>query len=182
MSIIVSDEGSGPKELPPAGLTPCVCAYVEDVGDEETPWGKTQRKVVIGFELEPRMADGRRFLLSKTYTASLNEKATLRGNLELWRGRPFTDSELKGFDLATLKGVNGTATVMHGVTKAGKQRAYIASLAPKLKMAETMLVELEKVPEWIAERRAENAAKVKTTQAGSDPAHDPPHEFDEVPF
>lgn len=69
---------------------------------------KDQHKILIMWELptefietengtEPRV-------LSKQYTCSLGENATLRKDLEAWRGRKFTEDELKGFDLRNVIG------------------------------------------------------------------------------
>jgi hypothetical protein len=43
--------------------------------------------------------------VGKWYTASIGEKANLRKDLVNWRGREFTDDELKGFDVKKLLGV-----------------------------------------------------------------------------
>jgi len=37
--------------------------------------------------------------ITARFTASLSNKATLTGFLNRWRGKKFTDDELKGFDL-----------------------------------------------------------------------------------
>ena len=42
--------------------------------------------------------------ISYIVPCSLHEKSTLRHNLERWRGRAFTATELQGFDLAKLLG------------------------------------------------------------------------------
>ena len=44
-------------------------------------------------------------VLSKQYTCSLSDTASLRKDLDSWRGRRFTDEELKGFDLRNIVGV-----------------------------------------------------------------------------
>ena len=51
------------------------------------------------------MTDGRLFSASKKYTASLNENSALFKDLKSWRGRPFTDEDLAGFDLPKVLGV-----------------------------------------------------------------------------
>lgn len=175
MAIMVDAGSSGPRELHPAGLVNAVCAFVEDLGMEESTFqGKTsvKRKVVIGFETEERMNEGemagRRFLLSKRYTASLNEKATLRHDLASWRGRDFTPDELAGFDLESIRGVGATLNVVHYDGHDGSKRAKIANISPKYKSADKLIVELEAMPEWVLEAVAENRAaeaKRKAAQA-----------------
>jgi hypothetical protein len=54
---------------------------------------------------EIRMADDRPFSASKKYTASLNENASLFKDLKSWRGRPFSDADLAGFELPKVLGV-----------------------------------------------------------------------------
>src|SRR5262245_48984112 len=89
------------KELQPApeGLHQAVCVDVVDRGVQATPWGEKQQ-VELRWEIEEQNPDTEKpFLLSKRYTCSLSEKATLRAHLESWRGRKFTSEELQGFDL-----------------------------------------------------------------------------------
>ena len=72
------------------------------------------------------------FAVHKTYTLSLSEKSNLRGDLETWRGRPFTDAELQSFDVAKVIGVPCMVTVAH-VEKKGKVYANVTAVvaAPK---------------------------------------------------
>ena len=72
---------------------------------------KFQHKIIIGFELNQRIkTEGeykdRRFVVSKRYTLSLSEKSNLFKDLTSWRGKAFTDDELKGFDLDNIIGAN----------------------------------------------------------------------------
>ena len=65
-------------------------------------WEVTHKQEVDQGEVrweEIRMADGRPFSASKKYTASLNENASLFKDLKSWRGRPFSDADLAGFEL-----------------------------------------------------------------------------------
>lgn len=178
--IIVDDTGGADnKPLPTEGLVAAVCAYAADVGYEEnhfTP-GKMQRKVIIGFELNERISgtggemDGKRFLLSKFYTASLNEKANLYRDLGTWLGKKNVPSRL---DLRSLVGKNCTLNVAH-VDKAEKTYANIAGIAPPMQGVEPMQVELEAIPEWVMDRGRKNhgLATPTTENKGA---------FDEVPF
>ena len=59
------------------------------------------------------MPDGRPFVVSKTYTASLFEMAALRKDLQSWRGMSFTEEELKGFDITKLLGCTARIEVGH---------------------------------------------------------------------
>lgn len=103
-----SDKGGKEFEQPPEGPTTGRCVRIIDLGtQDETYQGKPkkQRKVMIGWELPSLlMDDGRPFLISKIYTMSLNERATLRGDLENWRGKDLTDEEAAAFDERVLLG------------------------------------------------------------------------------
>lgn len=127
MSLIAKQSESN-YEITPEGNHVAICYMVCDLGLQETEWQgqkKKQHKVRIAYELcnEP-MEDGRPFSVSKNYTMSLSEKAALRKDLEAWRGRKFTEQELKGFDLFTVLGHPCMVSVVHNESN-GKTYANI---------------------------------------------------------
>jgi hypothetical protein len=128
MSIIIK---GGPSFIPaPEGTHPAVCVDVVDLGEVEVTFqGKTQRKrkVDIVWQIDVNMASGKPFLVRRRYTASLHEKATLRRDLESWRGRAFTDKELEAFDLESLVSVGCLINVIHE-TGNGSTFANVASV------------------------------------------------------
>ena len=104
MSLTVSAKTSGGMEPIPGGTYLAVCNTLIDLGDQyNEQYGKTQRKVLIGWELpdETYEKDGetRCRQISSRYTASLDNRGKLKPDLESWRGRVFTQEELAGFDL-----------------------------------------------------------------------------------
>ena len=105
MPIMVSGK-SGTNFTPaPAGTHAAVCVDVVDLGILEVSFGgktKQQHKINLVWQIDEERDDGKPFTVRKRYTCSLHEKAALRKDLEAWRGRPFTDQELDGFDLETL--------------------------------------------------------------------------------
>ncbi len=116
----------------PAGVHQGVCVDIVDMGMLEVTWQgqiKQQHKIRVVWQIDEPMEDGRRFIVQKRYTLSLHEKANLRKELEAWRGRAFTDDELRGFDLEKLIGVNCFLNVVHA-HKDGKTYANVASLMP----------------------------------------------------
>lgn len=133
MATIVSG-GAGKTTKPaPAGTHRAVCIGVIDLGHHESNYGgklKLQPKVLIQFELvdEP-MDDGRPFALSRTFTASLNEKSALRPFLESWRGKAFTTDELRGFELKNVLGAPAFLSVIHSTKEDGRIFADIATAA-----------------------------------------------------
>lgn len=120
------------KEFTPApeGLHQAVCVDVVDLGLQDTPWGSKQ-KVDLRWQIDQQNEEtGKPFLVTKRYTLSLNEKATLRQHLEAWRGKKFTQEELGGFDLERLLGVNGQVQVVHNLADDGRVFANVQAVVP----------------------------------------------------
>ncbi len=84
---------------PPAGTHPALCYRVIDLGTQVTSFqGDTSLKhqILLGWELksdETIMEDGRPMTFHKRYTWSMHEKASLRRDLEAWRGAKFQDKD-----------------------------------------------------------------------------------------
>ncbi|MDH5244837.1 MAG: hypothetical protein OEW98_00185 [Betaproteobacteria bacterium] len=116
----------------PAGVQQAVCCDVVDLGLRETPYGE-KHKVDIRWQTAELMPSGQPYLVNKRYTLSLNEKATLRHDLEAWRGKAFTDAEIEGFDLERLIGVNALLNIVHGTGSKGGVFANVASIMPLAK-------------------------------------------------
>jgi hypothetical protein len=101
-----ANAGNSDFEQAPTGTELGICIKVIDLGTQEKEYeGKVshRRQVLITWELPNALMTegdntGKPFIVSKFYTASLNEKATLRHHLVSWRGREFTEQELAGFD------------------------------------------------------------------------------------
>lgn len=129
MAIIA--KASGGNFIPaPAGAHSAVCCDVVDMGMLEVSFGgktKTQHKIRIVWQIEEVMADNRPFIAQKRYTLSLHEKAALRKDLESWRGRAFSDTELEGFDVEVLLGKPCLLNVIQE-NKAGKTYSNVTSI------------------------------------------------------
>lgn len=72
------------------------------------------------------------FVVSKEYTLNLGDKSNLRKDLESWRGRPFTEEELKGFNIGKLIGAACLISVIHKTT-AGGVYARVSTISPVVK-------------------------------------------------
>jgi hypothetical protein len=99
----------------PAGTWAAVCVDVVDLGMLKVSFGgkdKTQHKIRIVWQIAEVRPDNKPFDVSKRYTLSLHEKAGLRKDLESWRGRPFSQQELEGFDVETVLNVPCLLNVM----------------------------------------------------------------------
>lgn len=94
------------KQVEPGSYS-AVLTKMIDLGTQEIVWqgaSKFAHKVKMVWELSELMPDGRPFITSRDFTVSLHEKSALRGFLNGWRGRDFTEEELKGFDPKVLIG------------------------------------------------------------------------------
>lgn len=142
----------------PEGVHQGVCVDVVDLGVIPGFGGKMQHKVMIVWQIDERRDDMTRFLLFKQYTLSLNEKATLRKDLEAWRGKAFTRSEEMGFDVEVLVGANAMLNVQHRPSKDGsKTYANVVSLMPlpKALQGKKLTVDAYERPEYLAKAAKE---------------------------
>src|SRR3990167_3937268 len=120
---------------PPAGTHIAICTRFIDLGTQESEWqGKAKKahKVILTWELcNEAMEDGRPFTISKRYTWSTHEKATLRHDLEGWRGKAFTDDDIYGakpFDIRNVLGKPCMLSLVHDA-KEGTTYANISSVS-----------------------------------------------------
>ncbi len=120
-------------EIAPAGNHLANCIKVIDLGTQpgSEKFPKPKRKVKISWELPEELVGetGKPFIINQKYTLSLHENAALCQHLESWRGRPFTDAEADGFDIANLLGVACMLNVVHA--KSGDNvYANVAAISP----------------------------------------------------
>ena len=179
MPFMVSGSDSKTFTPAPEGTHQAVCVDVIDKGWLPNPFkeGSQQHKVDLAWQIDELREDGKRFIVYKRYTASLNEKATLRHDLESWRGRPFTATELKAFDLETIIGANCLLNVVHkaGTKDPGKTYANIAAVMPLLKgMPKMIPSDYERVK---AEPTPEPEPEIETEFEPIEPLTD-----DQIPF
>lgn len=143
MGFTATDSGGGNFKRVPAGAYIGRCYSLIDLGTQLTTgqYGeKLQHKLRIGWELfgedeqgQPLTVevDGKEMpmTISKSYTVSLHEKASLRKDLAAWRGRDFTDEEAKAFDVSKLVGAYCMVNVTTSETN-GKTYSNVAGLTP----------------------------------------------------
>lgn len=136
MAIIAENKGTD-YVLIPAGNHIARCYAMIEIGTikEESGLyaGKEMHKVRITWETPHECHDFGKgmqpFSVSKEFTLSMNEKATLRKMLEGWRGKPFTEDEATKFDITKLLGVACMINVIHKTSGKGGQYADISSIA-----------------------------------------------------
>jgi len=155
MSELLIREDPSLYPTPDEGLHSAVCVDAISLGRLESPWGP-KHKVSLIFELETTDEEGRRFIVGKRFTKSLNEKASLRKFLEKWGGSKYTPDELqKGVDLENLIGLNATLFIVHNETE---ERTYanIESILPyKDKNGNVLLYDLLPSGEYIRVKERE---------------------------
>lgn len=146
MPIIAKDKGGTDFAPIPAGMHHGVCYAVVDLGTQKNhnPMYPPRRKVHFLFELPGERIDivkddeakNVARIIGCGYTLSLATKGNLRPMLQSWRGRPFTEQELIGFDLKAVLGANCLLNVIHEekVTPHGKRIfANISNINPLAK-------------------------------------------------
>lgn len=142
VSTLPKSEG-GNFEAAPAGTYVGRCYRFIDLGShEQTFQGENKglkRLVMVGFELPTELMAigdyaGKPFTVHKRYTWSTHEKATMRKDLESWRGRKFNDSDFGpgGFDVRNLLGVPCTLSIAHS-EKDGSTYSNITGIGPPMK-------------------------------------------------
>jgi hypothetical protein len=97
---------------------------------------KHLQKVMIQFEVHGEddngnalvTAKGEPMSISKNYTLSLAEKATLRADLQSWRGRDFRPDELRGFELKNVLGAWAMISVVQAMGNNGKEYTNIVNV------------------------------------------------------
>ena len=141
MGLIAKDSGGGNFTPVSPGMHLARCYRIVDMGTQTTDFaGQTKhlQKVMLQFEVHGEDEDGKPLVttkgepmsISKNFTLSLAEKATLRLDLQAWRGRPFTADELRGFELKAVLGVWAMITAAKALGKNGKEFTNIVSINP----------------------------------------------------
>jgi hypothetical protein len=117
------------------------CYGIIDLGTQKTSHlGETKylNEVMLQFELYDVGEAGRQLFMgncepisiSKSFTLSLAKKATLRTDIETWRGREFTPNELRGFQLKSVLGEWALISVVNAMNQAGQDCTGIAAIMP----------------------------------------------------
>lgn len=200
---------------PPAGTHVAVCYRFIDLGTQKSSFqGKDSEKpkVMISWELgDELMQDGRPFTVSKRYTWSMHQKAVLRKDLEMWRGKAFEDSDFEGpsaFNTKKLLGAACMLSIVHETRGTGPDTRVYGNIAGISKLTKGVTPPMLVNPKiylaldkdgWSPEVYASLSDKLKQTIAGTpqykelmkalsrpDDHDDPPPGFnsynDDIPF
>lgn len=130
--VTVKESEGGDFEVAPQGLHQAVCIDVIDLGLMQTAWGPKHR-VRIRWAIDAQNSRGYPFWISATYNLTLgtsSKPSGLRKALESWRGKQFTDEEVKCFDLDKVIGANCQLQVIHRPGDGGKVWANVQAVVP----------------------------------------------------
>lgn len=137
MSRYASETGTGAGfQQAPVGTHVARAFKIIDIGTQHGEYqGKptVRNQFVMFWEIPGELIDTpdgpKPAIASKFYTNSLNEKATLRADLEAWRGREFIEAELAKFDLQNVLGKPCMLTIVKGTN--GNSKVSAVSGLPK---------------------------------------------------
>jgi hypothetical protein len=141
MALVAKESGGGGGEFTPVpqGMHLARCYRVVDLGTQESTYLGTVKhlpKVMFQFEVHGEDDGGKPILtakgdpmsISKNFTLSLAEMATLRKDLQTWRGKEFTAEELRGFELKNVLGAWAMLSVIKAMGNNGKEYTNIAAI------------------------------------------------------
>lgn len=191
MPIPVS-QPKGQHYLTPKGNHLAVCYGVWDLGIQQLNWqGQTMNKhqIVVAWELNEMINDpdnreyhNKRYVCSRTYTASLHKKARLRIDLENWRGQPFTKEELECFDVEKLIGVSCMIQISHNETENGTY-ANVTNVSGLPKGTTPMVPENPPTPpKWVQDKQSNAIPEDEASQAPQEDYQPPVDDSDSLPF
>jgi len=207
MALIAKESGGGGGEFTPVpqGMHLARCYRVIDLGTQDSTYLGTVKKlpkVMLQFEVHGEddagkplvTAKGEPMSISKNFTLSLAEKATLRKDLQTWRGREFTADELRGFQIDNVLGAWAMIAITKAMGNNGKEYTNIANInsvpkamkaalpeghnkcaafyieSPDMDLFDTFSdnqkAKIEQSPEWQA-RKGNQPAKEQSSSKGS---------------
>ena len=139
MALIAKSNGESNFVPVPQGMHLARCYRIVDLGTQKSEYQgqvKHLSKVMLQFEIHGNDDDnkpivtqkGEPMSINKNFTLSLAEKATLRKDLQTWRGREFTEDELRGFELKNVLGAWAMISVIKALGNNGKEYTNIAAI------------------------------------------------------
>ena len=132
MQIKQENKSFGPRENPPKGTQCARLIHIIDLGTQHTEFqgqAKDKRQVRLTWELvDSEMSDKRKFVVGKTYNASLY-KSSLLDTIESMTGKPIEFHEDGSYNMGQLLDAPCMVTIDH-VVKGDKTYANITSISP----------------------------------------------------
>lgn len=139
MALIAKESGGGTFTPVPPGMYLARCYRIVDLGTQKSEYlgqVKNLPKVMLQFEVHGEDDAGKPLVtgkgepmsISKNFTLSLAEKATLRKDLQTWRGKEFTAEELRGFSIENVLGAWAMIAITKAMGNNGKEYTNIANI------------------------------------------------------
>lgn len=138
MAIVATNTGGTSFEPVPAGTYAARCFSMIHIGTvKENVMGteKLLNKVRVSWELPTEQKvfkeeyGSQPYVVSKEFTLSMHEKATLRKFMESWRGKGYTDEEAQSVDITKMLGVPCMLSIVHKKSeKSGNTYAEISAV------------------------------------------------------
>jgi len=139
MSLVARESGGGTFTPVPPGMYLARCYRIVDLGTQKSEYlGQIKKlpKVMLQFEVHGEDDEGKALVtakgepmsISKNFTLSLAEKATLRKDLQTWRGREFNAEELRGFQIDNVLGAWATIAITKAMGNNNKEYTNIANI------------------------------------------------------
>ena len=113
----------------PEGQHQAVLVDIIDEGEKDNGFGGLTHYIKYVFQLDEEMENGKPYVVSRRFNATLHPKGKLKPFIQSMRGKAFTPEELKAFDDEVLVGGNYQVTIVHNVTDKGTW-ANIEGVAP----------------------------------------------------
>lgn len=155
------------EQYPPleAGTYPARCVGVIDLGEQWTDYQGHKQivpQISLVFQIPSETIEikgekmQRRMALTRTFSNHPSSK--LRQNLEMWRGRKFTEEELVSFELSSIIGAPCVLTVTHTSNDKPKisaiSRAGKSINVPEIPSKDFFLFDIEDETSWDSLKQA----------------------------
>ena len=131
--ILKEESGASSWENPKPGVHQAVCIDVEDLGMQQVTYkGETKSKhqLMLRFELAETRSDGGPIRMGRKYSATLDERGALRGDLKSWRGADLTAEEKSELNLEKLVGAQAQVNVEEFQKRDGTAGTAIGAILP----------------------------------------------------
>ncbi len=175
------------RELAAIGTHNAVCCQIHNLGHqmfEGTP--SLSPKVALIFELDEKLKTGQKagqpMVINRTFAYFMGATSALRQFLEAWRGRKFTEEEIKTFTLRKLIGAPCSLVVIHKLNRSNKMKAYVAGISKKPPEVPALPVTYTETPKWITDDKAKAVAPPARKAPASGSTGSTPTPEDDLPF
>jgi hypothetical protein len=136
----------------PQGTFQFVISNFYNIGNQTKKDGSIKHQCIVLYEINKKITTGeyagKRFVLSSFYNFTMSKNAQLRKDIEAIDA-PMTDEQAEGFDLDTLRGMNGSAKIVHNGEYVNIQN--ISGLMEGLSIIEPELPP-DYLPDWIKKK------------------------------